>query len=176
MPKITSISILLVLLCVLAACGGDEEKDATSTPPGIPTATAEIVPTADLGSIAGSTATDGICQMTIPDDWVDDGTGRGVTTQGDQWSLFGGSIADDAGWTSAKELLKSQMSGQEGVEVRDDGNIVTILVPNGRGFVVRERIENRYCEFAVTARGDRSEEIASLWTAISDSIELAPSD
>ena len=171
MAKRRWIPLFAILGVLLAACGGDG-SEPTATPQIVNTATVENAPTQDLASLDGSTATDGICQLTIPDEWVDDGTGRGVTAQGDHWSIFGGAIASDSAWESAKDLLKSQLSGREGVQIQDDGDVITATSANGRGLVMRERFDNRYCEFAVTAATDRTEDVTAVWAAVSETIAL----
>jgi hypothetical protein len=110
--------------------------------------------------------------VTIPDDWVDVGTGRGTTPQGDRWSLFGGSIASDAAWTSAKELLRSQMASAPDAEITDEGDRVVVTTPDGSRFVVRQRFGNRYCELSLAASRDVSEEEQAAWRSVAAS--LAP--
>ena len=143
--------LIALLLVVLAGCGGGDDPDPT--PPPIPTSTA---------SLAGSTATDGICQVTIPDDWVDDGTGRGQTSLGDRWTVFGGTIASDDAWVRAIELVKAQV-GTDGATVDQTDTAITITQANGRGYVHRERFGSRYCEFSVKTTADRSAEVVTEW-------------
>jgi hypothetical protein len=164
----TFLLICLVALTV-AACGGDDDPEPTATSGPAPTPEAN-----DPTTIAstGSTASDGVCQVTIPDDWVDVGTGRGTTPQRDRWSLFGGSIASDAAWTSAKELLRSQMSSAPDAEIVEEGDRVVVTTPDGRRYLVRQRFENRYCELSLTATRDVSEAEQAVWQAVAAS--LAP--
>ena len=169
--RIASRAVVLLLVAVaLSACGGDSAPDPTATTVVEPTAVLDSPATQAPLDIVGSTATDGICQVTIPDTWVDDGTGRGVTAQGDKWSVFGNRIANDEAWASARELLKSQMSDREGAEITEEANVLTVVLPDGRGYVVRERFEDRYCEFSVMAAIDRPEEITNVWLGVASTI------
>lgn len=163
-------SILLVLVLLVAACGGgDDDPDPTA----MPTGTAMVDAPADGAAFTGgSIVTDGICQINIPDDWVDDGTGRGETATGDRWTLFGGTAATDIAWTSAKDLLKGQFASREGATVEETDTNVTITLADGRGLYVRERFESRYCEFGITSSGDESEEIIALWRSVANSLQV----
>jgi len=160
---------LCLLMLTVSACGGDDDPEPTATTAPPPTQDS-LEPT--LAVVTGSTASDGVCQVKIPDDWVDVGTGRGTTPQGDRWSLFGGTIASDAAWTSAKDLLRTQMSSAPDAEISDEGDRVTVRTPDGRRFVVRQRFDNRYCELSVTAGQETSEEVQSVWQGVAGT--LAP--
>jgi hypothetical protein len=166
-----SLLLLFLIALTVAACGGDDDPEPTATIAPPPTNEAPE-PTQVLSS--GSTASDGVCQVTIPDDWVDVGTGRGTTPQGDRWSLFGGSIASDAAWTSAKELLRSQMSSAPDAEIADEGDRVVVTTPDGRRYLVRQRFENRYCELSVTANREVTAEQQAVWQGVAATI--APVD
>ena len=172
-PQLVSV---LVLALILSACGGDDKSEPTATPSLEPTAVIDTPATQTVATGVGSTATDGICQLTIPDSWVDDGTGRGATAQGDRWSVFGNTIADDEAWTAARDLLKSQMSGRDGAEITEADSTITVVLPNGRGYVVRERFDDRYCEFSVMASQDRAEDITGVWLDVAETLgPLQPS-
>ncbi|MDQ2683100.1 MAG: hypothetical protein M3Y37_06195, partial [Chloroflexota bacterium] len=168
--RLRHLSLVLLVFLVLGACGGgDDEAEPTAAPTTTPTVEAAPEGEAFTG---GSIATDGICQINIPDDWVDDGTGRGETATGDRWTLFGGTAATDAAWTSARDLLKGQFASREGATVEETDSSVTITLPNGRGLYVRERFENRYCEFGVTSSGEESGEVVMLWRSVANSLQL----
>ncbi len=155
----------LSLIVVLAACGGGGGDPK-------PTATSETPPTPTVEVVTGSTTTDGICQITIPDDWVDDGTGRGETSLGDRWTLFGGSAATDTAWTAAKDLLKSQFDGVADVTIDDSDDRLTVIEPNGRGYYLRQRFESTYCDFAVSSIRDNTDEVTQTWVAVSETLAL----
>jgi hypothetical protein len=163
---VSGLAALLLVVLVLAACGGDGKES--------PTATAERDGTAVIGTavtegpldISGSTATDGVCKVTIPDTWADDGTGQGATSQGDKWRVFGNRIADDAAWNAARDLLKAQMSSQPGAKITEDDRTITVELPNGRGYVHRERFNDRYCEISVMANRDEPEQVMATWLAV----------
>jgi hypothetical protein len=158
--------LLACLLLVLAACGGGKKADPTTVPTAQPnTATARTA----IDEANGSTATDGICQVVIPDDWTDDGSGRGLTTTNDHWMIFGGSVATDSSWTSAKDLVKTEVGGADATVSETDTSI-TVLQPNGQGFLTRVRFENRYCEFSVISAGDRTDDVVAVWQSVASSM------
>jgi hypothetical protein len=161
---------VLLVVAALGACGGDDDPDPTVTSAPEATAVVDSPATQSSDPIVGSTATDGICQVTIPDTWFDDGTGRGATEQGDRWSVFGNTISSDEAWTTAKDLLKSQFSTREGVTITEEDRIIIAEMANGRGYVVRERFNDRYCDFSVTANVDRPDEVTAIWIDVSDTL------
>ena len=158
---------LIALLLLVASCGGGSHKATPTAGPAL-TPTLPPGPTAS-GSVNGSLASDGICQITIPDTWIDDGTGRGITATADHWSVFGGTIAGDAGWSSAKDLMKTQL-GKDGAAIDDSDDIITIVQPNGRGYAQRVRFDNIYCEFSVVASADRAEDVVAGWRATAETM------
>ena len=129
---ISGLAALLLAVLVLAACGGDGKKAPTATAEPAGTAVVDTPATESPPDGAGSSATDGVCRVTIPDSWVDDGTGQGATTQGDKWRVFGNRIVDDAAWASARDLLKAQMSGKDGAKITEDDRTIVVELPNGR--------------------------------------------
>src|SRR6188472_541783 len=155
---------VLLLAVTLARCGGSDDPDPTA----IPQTTATQV-------VAGNLATDGICQATIPDDWVDGGTGRGATLEGDRWIVFGGAIASDDAWNKAVELVKTQV-GTEGADVQQTETSVTITQAAGRGYVHRERFNTQYCEFSVTTTADRSPEVIATWQQAATTLQPKESE
>jgi hypothetical protein len=163
---VSGLAALLLAVLVLAACGGDSKESPTAT--AAPEGTAAIGTAVTEGplDITGSTATDGVCKVTIPDTWVDDGTGQGATSQGDKWRVFGNRIADDAAWNAARDLLKAQMSSQAGATIAEDDRTITVELPNGRGYVHRERFNDRYCEFSVMANRDEPEQVTATWRGV----------
>ena len=164
-----NLATLSLLASTLAACGGDDDPEPTATiAPTVAVATAQ--PTSAV--VTGSTASDGVCRVTVPDDWIDIGTGRGTTTQGDRWSLFGGSIAGDAAWTSAKELLRTQMNNLTGAEIMDEGDRIVVTTPDGRRFIVRQRFESRYCELSLSSSREVAVEEQAVWLEVAAT--LAP--
>jgi hypothetical protein len=167
-----SLVALLLPAVLLGACGGGGKKEPTaSAVPGTSVAVDTAVTDGTLTTV-GSSATDGLCQVTIPDTWVDDGTGRGVTAQGDQWLVFGNMIASDEAWNSARDLLKSQMAGREGAEIKETDDSITVTLENGRGYVERVRFRDRYCEFSVMSSRDQPETVTATWLSVADT--LAP--
>jgi hypothetical protein len=167
---------VFVLAIALVGCGGDDGDEPTATV--APDTTAVIdTPATQLSSTgAGSVATDGICQINIPDTWVDDGTGRGQTEQGDRWALFGGSLSSDEDWTAARDLLKAQVANQEGVEISESDDEIVVTRPNGHGVVVRKRFDQIYCELAITSRQDRDEQITAAWQDVAETLGPVEAD
>lgn len=165
---------LCVLSLVLLGCGGNDRKAPTATTAPETTAALDTSVTQAPLEIVGSTATDGICQITIPETWVDDGSSRGATAEGDQWLLFGGSIASDADWTAARDLLKSQFASKEGAVVDEDDARISINQANGRGYVVRQRFDRVYCEFSVTAMRDEPEPVTTVWLGVAATLGPKP--
>ena len=83
--------------------------------------------------------------------------------------IFGNSIAGDEGWTEAKNLVKSQQ-GLGGATVEETDTSIVITQPNGRGYLNRQRFDNQYCEFSVSAVADRSDDILALWKQVGATI------
>lgn len=156
----------LTLILLLGACGGGDGQEPTATARVEPTTSSDAPATLTVVPGQGSIATDGMCQVIIPDNWVDDGTGRGATAQGDRWSVFGNHIADDQGWTSAQDLLKSQLGDEVDAKISESDTAITVELPDGRGFVLRQRFEDRYCDFTVMAEQNRPEEVTAIWQGV----------
>lgn len=166
MPRRICLSLVFILL--VAACGGGDAATPTTEP--APTATAAS--TGAVGQGTGSTVSDGVCQVTIPDDWTDDGTARGRTLSGARWTLFGGRIRTDAAWTSAGDLLEQQQGNREGVAVERTEEQVILTQAENRGIVIRQRFDDRYCELSVTATASASDAEVQLWQSVART--LAP--
>jgi hypothetical protein len=167
--------IAMVLGGFLAGCSSDDdEDDPTATPvPPTPTSTAAaatVAPTVVTG--AGQIVTDGICQANLPDDWVDDTTGRGTTSSGAKYALFGGRVRSDDAWKEAVELVKSQAEAKEGANVTETDNSIRVDLADNRGFEYRVRFDTNYCDFSVTSTSPIPEEERGLWDGILAS--LAP--
>jgi hypothetical protein len=178
-------SLLVLLLgTLLAGCStSDDEGDGTTptaavsaTPratPGTgatsPAATVKAGTTAPttVGATSGQVISDGICQASIPDDWVDDGTGHGTTSGGARYVLFGGRIASDDAWKQAVELVKKQAGSKEDAKVSEGDNFVRVDLADDRGFQYRGRFDDRYCDFSVTSPlSPIAEEERASWDAI----------
>ncbi|HEY7033389.1 MAG TPA: hypothetical protein VH482_18760 [Thermomicrobiales bacterium] len=187
-------SLVLVVLIggLLAACStnDDESNGATSTPTTTqatqtPTSAAggqKATPSAAAGSTAvpatlapgsGQSITDGICQATIPDDWVDNGSGAGTTPSGAKYILFGGLLKTDDEWKQAVQLVKDQAGSQEGAKVSEGDDFVRVDLPDNHGFEYRKRLQDRYCDFSVTSTAAAIPDAErAIWDAIIAS--LAP--
>jgi hypothetical protein len=166
----------VIFAIALAGCGGYNGNEPTATVAPDTTAVIDTPATQSLTTGAGSLATDGICQITIPDSWVDDGTGRGQTEHGDRWALFGGSLSSDEDWTAARDLLKAQVANQEGVEISESDDEVAVTRPNGHGVVVRKRFDRTYCELAISSTQDRDEEITTIWQNVAETLGPVEAD
>jgi hypothetical protein len=170
--------VLVVLLCtLLAGCSSKDDESEGNTPTPVPAtqtpssatqaptaATAGLTQVATAGGgaatvpaslVAGSgqPISDGICQASIPDDWVDDGTGHGTTTSGAKYELFGGLLKSSDDWKEAVDLVKSQAATIDGAKVSGDDNFVRVDLPDDHGFEYRGHFADRYCDFSVTSTG-----------------------
>ena len=180
-------SLLLVLLTgiMLAGCSSDDdegEDTPTSAPPTQAVSTATGAPTTAATSDSGGTGatpvpatftagsgqivTDGICQATIPDDWVDNGTGSGATASGARYELFGNTVRTDDEWNQGVKLVKDAAAKTEGANVTDGDNFVRVDYPDGKGFEYRGRFADRYCDFTVTSSSAVPEDERAIWDAI----------
>jgi hypothetical protein len=191
----------LVLVALLTACGGSGDKpkptattssapppvsSPAATPPPSPVATpspAAATQTArgPAGSAAAfppgmaQTISDGVCQAQIPYTWVDNGTGRGTTTGGARYVLFGGSIPDDAAWQQAVALVKQYAGSQSGAQIQQGDDFIQVMLADDAGFEYRGHFGNVYCDFSVTSRGGAIPETErGDWEKIIGS--LAPAD
>jgi hypothetical protein len=169
------LAVVVIAAILLAACTTKDDEDnetptavpatlAPSTPSSapLPSPTAGgLKPAATLGTVAtvvqatlsaanGQTISDGICVATIPDGWVDDGTGHGTTLSGAQYVLFGGRLRSDDDWKKAVDLVKEQAKLKKDAKVSEGDDFVRVDLPNDGGFEYRVRLENRYCDFSVT--------------------------
>lgn len=171
------LALALLVGLALGACSGSDDGDASTataqplaTVP--PSAAATIAPT--TAAVSGTLASDGICQVTIPDDWSDDGTARGRTSTNARWTLFGNRLADDLEWQSAVTLLKDQQGSRPGATVDEQPDRVTVTQAEGRAIVVRRRFADRYCELSVTATGAVTPEATAVWATVTASLAPAP--
>lgn len=136
------------------------------------TTAAETVVPATLSAANGQSITDGLCVATIPDGWVDDGTGNGSTASNARYSLFGGRLSGDAAWQTGVDLVKKQAQAKPGATINDGDNFVRVDLADGRGFEYRAHFTDRYCDFSVTATRAIPPEERAFWDAIIAS--LAP--
>ncbi len=173
------LALALVIAVTLGACSGSED-DPAPTPTTVATSAATLAPTVVLtaatptppsGEISGALVSDGICQVTIPDDWTDEGTARGRISANARWVLFGNRIASDAAWTTAVDLLKTQQGARPGAVVDEQPDRVTVTQSNNRAIVVRQRFPDRYCELSITATTDPTPEALTLWTQVAAGLE-----
>ena len=173
----------MVLVLALAGCAGDDDEGETPTAPpgetptqaaaGVTPTVAGTLPPATLSAVNGSVITDGVCEGLIPAGWVDDGTGRGSTTGGHAFTLFGGQVRSDAEWEATIDLIATPAAGNgvESLDRTDDS--IYVVYADGRGFEFRKRFGDRYCDFRVTERaGPIPPEEQVYWGAVIES--LAP--
>ena len=169
---------LLVLFALsLGACSGSDD-DAADTPTTLPTVvltavTPTSVPAQDV--LGGTLASDGICQVSIPDDWSDDGTARGRTAQNARWILFGNLLGSDTEWATAVNLLKNQQGVRPGAVVDERPDRIVITQAENRSLVVRQRFPDRYCELSVASTSDVTTETLALWQQIAATMTPADS-
>jgi hypothetical protein len=188
-------SLLLVLLTaiMLAGCSSDDDEGENTPTPAPPTQTASTAtgdPTTAATSESGGTGattvpatfaagsgqnvTDGICQATVPDDWVDNGTGSGSTASGARYELFGNTVRTDDDWNQGVKLVKDAAAKIQEAKVTDGDNFVRVDYPDSKGFEYRGRFANRYCDFTVTSSSAIPEDERAIWDAIIGSMGPVP--
>lgn len=174
--------LLLIAGAILSACTtkDDEGDEPTANP--TPTATLAPVTATSVGTIgagptqgavatlsdaAGQRISDGLCQATIPDGWVDDGTGRGTTSSGARFTLFGSVLGDDAAWRSAADVVATPAASRPISAIRRTAASVRIDFADNRGFEYRARYGDRYCDFYVyRSAGPIPDQERAVWDAV----------
>ena len=165
---------MMLATLTLGACSGSDDEPAetpTTAPTVVLTAVAPI-PAPDV--LGGTLASDGICQVSIPDDWSDDGTARGRTSLGARWTLFGNLLGSDTEWATAVNLLKNQQGVRPGAVVDETPDRIVITQAENRALVVRQRFPGRYCELSLASTSDVTLETLALWTQIAAT--MTPAD
>ena len=145
-PVVLGVSVAVIalvaaglLIFLLTSDDDSKEPNATSAP--------------TLSANTGQTVTDGICNATVPIEWVDSGNGRGLTTEGGRYQLFGGQAADDAAWQQAVQLALDQAEGHPDSQIIQGDDFVRVAYPNDTGLVYRGHYGSIYCDFSVTTTG-----------------------
>lgn len=180
-----SIAVATVLVALtLSACsrGGDDKPSSTTVPESSSSPTS-AQPTAKPTEIDGTakpsaltdansqSITDGVCVALIPDGWVDDGTGRGTTTSGARFVLFGGRVSSDADWTAAIDIVATPTAGEPVSSVDRDDDSIHVVYADDLGFEYRKRFDTVYCDFTVTSSSKAiAEDERAFWPAIIDSL------
>lgn len=170
--------VVSLSVIVLAGCTTDDDETDPTLPTSAPTTAALVtpppgatVPPADLSDANGQVVSDGLCQMLIPDGWVDDGTGRGTTSSGARYTLFGGRLRSDADWERAGDVVATPGAGRTIVSLDRSKDRVVATFGEDRGFEARLRFDDRYCDVTVSSavRAIPAAERA-YWDAIIESI------
>jgi hypothetical protein len=189
-----SFAALILLLSVLAACTGDDDESGdqtptlTTAPTTAPTATAASItlptkaPAAPAASPAAAASptkrptfavgadmqviSDGVCTAAVPEDWFDDGTGRGTTSTNARYVLFGGRVSTDDAWVAGVQLLEDQAKKTADAVVTKTDDSIRIDLPGNRGFEYRARFGNRYCDISVTASSEIPESERAAWDTL----------
>lgn len=173
---------------VLAGCStGGDKKSVTPTagsqvtvageaskPPAKSTGTAatEASKPAELTDENAQIVSDGLCQMLAPDGWVDDGTGRGTTSGGHRFVLFGGRLTSSTSWAAAINVVATPTSGRSIASIDKSDLSIRANFADDRGFEYRERFDSTYCDLTVSsASGPISQDERAYWDAIIESIE-----
>ncbi len=159
--RLLAVSLLVVVVSWLTACGGGDDKDAT------PTATAFAPGT------TGSVISDGICQAIVPDDWVSDGTGHGSTPSGARFALFGGKLISDASWPTAEALVATQAAAQPLSTVEHGDGRIIVRSSNDRTYSIRVQLPDRYCDFSLASSAAIPAAELELLPAIESSLAAA---
>jgi hypothetical protein len=190
--RLRALALIFLLGGLLTACStNDDESDGATPTPTVaqstPTATlaAGRQPTAGAATAAAATTraatavpatlpsgtghliSDGICQATIPDDWVDNGSGSGTTPSGARYILFGGLLKSEESWKEAVQLVKDQAGSQDGAKVSEGDDFIRVDREDNRGFEYRKRLADRYCDFSVTSASVAiPDQERAIWDAI----------
>lgn len=167
------VGLILLLGLTIGACSGSDEDEPAATVTSVPTAQVETDPTEAPAVVGGSIASDGICQVAIPDDWSDEGTARGRTSTNARWTLFGNLLGTDTEWATAVTLLKNQQGSRPGAVVDETADRVVVTQAGNRSMVVRQRFSDRYCELSLAAATDASPETLALWTQVAAGMQPA---
>jgi hypothetical protein len=146
---------------------GKKTPTAVSTAAPPPGATASAI--AGLNPATSQSITDGICTTLIPDDWASSGNGRGFTPSGARFILFGNMLENDAEWTAAENIIATVAAGQH-AKPQTSADSITYLSDDGTSYEVRKRIDNRYCDFSVTASSPVSDDEHAVWVAVGASM------
>lgn len=166
------------LAIALSACSTSDDEGKTPVSRGSSTATSAppgSTTTEESGSLTGANSqliTDGVCQVVIPDDWVDDGTGRGTTPGGARFVLFGGRIRNDADWQAARDVVATPGAGTDVTSISRDEGSIRVVYAGDLGFEYRKRFDDKYCDFSVTSTRTIPEGERRYWDAVISS--LAP--
>jgi hypothetical protein len=136
---VIALAAIAVLIVILTSDNDSDEPNATAAP--------------TLSASTGQTVTDGICNATVPIEWVDSGNGRGLTIESGRYTVFGGQAATDAAWDQAVQLSLSQAESHPDSEVIQGDDFVRIAYPGDTGLVYRGHVEGIYCDFSVTTTG-----------------------
>jgi hypothetical protein len=173
--------LILLLTFSLAGCTtSDDEGDPPTEPAGATSTATSSRPTKTVASATGEalsdangqSISDGVCQALIPDGWVDDGTGRGSTSSGGRFVLFGGHILGDAEWQTASNFVATPAAGRTIASLERTSDSIHVVFGDDRGFEYRKRFGNRYCDLAVSSlsRPIPPEEQA-YWPAVIESLK-----
>lgn len=170
MRRLTFFVIAMLSMTTLAGCTVKKEiKQAT------PTAAATTTPEATASAVAGldpatsQSVSDGVCATQIPDDWASSGNGRGFTSSGARFILFGNYLAGDSEWTAAVNIIATVAAGAH-AETHATADSISYAAADGTSYEIRRRIGNRYCDFSVTSTTPASDEEHATWLAVGASM------
>jgi hypothetical protein len=176
------LALLFLVGFALSACStNDDEGDQRTSNPA-PTATlVASVPTtvtatgaaptngavATLTDASGQQISDGVCRATIPDGWVDDGTGRGTTNSGARFTLFGSMLAGDAAWRAALDVVATPTTGRLIASTQRTVASIRVDFADNRGFEYRARFGDRYCDvYVYRTTGPVPDQERAVWDAV----------
>ena len=145
-PLVLGIVVAVIALAAVAVLAvlllGDDDE-------GQPSATA----TPTLSASTGQTVSDGICNATVPIEWVDSGNGRGLTLENGRYMVFGGRAATDEAWDQAVQLSLNEAESHPDAKVTQGDDFVRIAYSGDTGLVYRGRFDTVYCDFSLTTTG-----------------------
>jgi len=177
-----------LLAVLLAGCGFGSPGDDPPTPTPVATLAPGMTPTSvnvtigdrPSGSLSGLTQRLNLngCRVTIPLEWISEGDGTGYTPSNARFTIYGGSIADNAAWERAVQLVVDQANRKGATSVTRGGDWVMAIHSGDRGFTYRVRINDGtgYCDFSVSSVKAIPETERDAWNAIAGSVKAAPPD
>ena len=124
---------------------------------------------AGLDPAASQTITDGICTALIPDEWVENGNGRGTSPSGARFTLFGNKLAGDAAWSAAVGIVATVAAGETG-KLAQSADSISFTRDDGSSFEIRRRLADRYCDLSITSGAAAPAQERALWPLIGASM------
>lgn len=173
MRRLLRLSAISITLFALVGCSFKHESGNATAPAATATAAPPVSTVAGLNPATSQTISDGICSTLIPDEWTDSGNGRGFTSSGARFILFGNLISGDQAWSAAANIIATVAAGQ-GAKPQETADSVWYQKSDGTSFEIRRRINDRYCDFSVTSSSAAPAAEQAIWQGVGASMTAAP--